>query len=313
MTTIPPDLQFPRAGQPDMVRSLQKDEYYKMHLHQQMHQTALFLLGSRRFSKYEREVATLSELLYYTLTTVLSQPTLGEEYCDIVQVASQHQELPTLSRRIKLVSLQTLLPYVFERALAVILRRANPVHFQESMEKWRNLAQFLFRFHLALFYMNGSFLELSKRFAGIRYIFTGQADQQQSRPSYFILGILIFVQQFISLYLYGRNMWKHYRKVNVEKGGTEDHADDIEESDDEEDSSRQEHGKCPLCLGRRSRTTATSCGHLFCWKCITSACTQQQGGDKCPICRQPIALQQLVCLYHYDRVQRMGKRSGSPH
>jgi hypothetical protein len=29
---------------------------------------------------------------------------------------------------------------------------------------------------------------------------------------------------------------------------------------------------CILCYGPRSDTTATKCGHLFCWSCIHTAC-----------------------------------------
>jgi peroxin-10 len=65
-----------------------------------------------------REIKLLAELLYYALTTGTGMQTLGEEYCDILQASGAVGVPPGVVRRGSLVLLQSLGPYLAERAAA---------------------------------------------------------------------------------------------------------------------------------------------------------------------------------------------------
>lgn len=45
---------------------------------------------------YQTEVEVFSDLCYYSLTTLLGMQTLGEEYCDIMQIRDSTNTFPSL-------------------------------------------------------------------------------------------------------------------------------------------------------------------------------------------------------------------------
>jgi peroxin-10 len=64
--------------------------------------TYLFFVfsGARRQHVWQKEINTFADVCYYGLTTLLGTQTLGEEYCDIVQINKFTQTYPGIIVRI---------------------------------------------------------------------------------------------------------------------------------------------------------------------------------------------------------------------
>ncbi|KAK3694944.1 Pex12 amino terminal region-domain-containing protein [Podospora appendiculata] len=134
---------YPFAAAPDIIRAHQKDAYFQGLLTNQLSDLHRRLRGARSAHAWAAEARTAADLLYLSLTTLLGNRTLGEEYCDLVQVEApspsrsttattttskqpppQYQptgeggpRLPSFSRRAGYIATSILLPYLFSRTL----------------------------------------------------------------------------------------------------------------------------------------------------------------------------------------------------
>ncbi|KAG6514334.1 hypothetical protein ZIOFF_024687 [Zingiber officinale] len=127
--------RFPPAAQPEIMRAAEKDDNYAAYVHDACRDAFRHLFGTRVAVAYQSEIKLLGQTLYYVLTTGSGQQTLGEEYCDICQVASSYGLPPTPARRMLFVIYQTAIPYLAERissrmtARGIILAELNSNEF----------------------------------------------------------------------------------------------------------------------------------------------------------------------------------------
>ena len=241
------DHQYPFASAPDIIRSNQKDAYFQSLLLEHVSSILRRLYGARFAQTYTASSRVASDLLYLALTTMIGNRTLGEEYCDIIQIEDDSLRLPTIQRRAAYILTTVLLPYALARIRPAFRRRVRAKLESNLCRQARHgemkegdaavasvstkvqsyvLAHLdtitspspVYAVSLATFYFSGAYYQLAKRLTGLRYIFTKRVEPGEQRVGYEVLGVLLVLQMAVQGWLHMHHTLRHGPPVLATRG-----------------------------------------------------------------------------------------------
>lgn len=245
-----PNLTYPRASQPEIVRSLQKDSYYRDLLHAQLREVATDVLGARRSHVYAEILALGASVAYFGLSTLGGAQSLGEEYVNAMMRNKSAGSIVSFKRRVLFIYLFVVAPYMLSSMYGWI--RANAVRMDQQFERREQRTRFvtqmqggegtkpgIFRYivkslakwlpashvlaqpdgmlayasaaQLAVFYLGSRYYTLAHRLAGVDYVHA-IAKRPMVRPqSYEVLGVLLLFQLIVKA---GMSVYSYRKRDN---------------------------------------------------------------------------------------------------
>ncbi|CAG0884094.1 unnamed protein product, partial [Darwinula stevensoni] len=298
------------AGVAEILRSSQKDAAVVESLAAPANLILQKWLGQTRWMRTKEFWKGNIEFIYYALTTLNGNQTLGEEYAGLIHVDHTFLRIPSFRvgmgylRYFRVLEsnlfdiilhrFQTRLVMVMARCYGMLacqavireLSRNQESNYAEAQNSWETLLNMLQRFHACLFYMGSGFYHPAMRLAGINLVLIRRwLGSDEGTSSWLrILGWISLLNMISEIAIRLHGVGRETEKENVGKP-----------TSDRRESSKNAK-QCPLCLEIRRRPGCLPCGHLFCWQCAVNAVSVE---NRCPLCREPASLSHIIPLMNY--------------
>lgn len=276
-----PSRKLKCASQAEILRSHQRDDDFVKHLRQKLSEILQNFGVHRTFFQFIQSDIPL-KLVYFVFTSGMGNQTLGEEYTGIVQANLEARKVPTLTVRILAAILECLGERMLLKLLGQCQMYVNRPHsqltptaitfFNTFLTKLRTMIPIIVLFHKGLFYIYGRYYSLGRRIAGLDHTKVyGPRPVDTISWGLKLLGIATLIQCLLRTWQY--SITQDSSITNVSNTKCNSHS-------------------CQLCL-EATATTATLCGHLFCWTCLSEWLRVK---PQCPYCREYVPPSRIIHL-----------------
>ena len=275
-----------------IIRSYQKDDYYRSKLRLQLRNLANLFINQAICLKYSKELNLIADFFYYLTTTLSTRQTIGQEYCNLILFDQLKRNIPSKLKRNLLIAIKIFVPYVLYRLKSTNL----------SFDLLKLLFYYLNNLNTIYFFLSKTtFYKFENFLTNIKYLeIGGGGDETKTSDDkkLYLLAASLLVPLAYNLYFDLKKL-KIYLKSSKETPDSIDKKDFISNTNDH---------KCLLCLDRVNGPTLLPCGHLYCWYCIQEYTKRSYNNyeqysniyqSQCPTCREKFKINKLIYLYNF--------------